>query len=431
MGMYILYNILLSAAAIFMTPYYLLKILFTGKYRKSFIQKLGGRQAKILANLRDGPRVWIHAVSVGEVTAAAPIVASLKIKRPEVQIIFSTSTETGQEMARKFIKGAGAFIYFPLDIPYIVRKMIKLAKPDVFVLVETELWPNFLRVCESHRVKTFMVNGRISPRSYRRYHLTNLFWKRVLNNLDFAGMISGIDAERIRDIGMDSAKIKVLGNAKYDALAALAAPALQEEIVRRFNVRKNERFFVAGSTHEGEEKIVIDVYQELLKRYPDFKLIIVPRHIERTKDVLGLLRRENFNDVLTLTDINNGRQRKDERIIVVDVIGELFKVYSLASIVYCGGSLVPKGGQNILEAAAWGKVIFYGPSMEDFSAEKALLEDAGCGVTIKSEKELLRGITQALDNPEELRIRGERGKAVVLANIGAAARYADLISKHI
>jgi 3-deoxy-D-manno-octulosonic-acid transferase len=230
---------------------------------------------------------------------------------------------------------------------------------------------------------------------------------------------------------MDSAKIKVLGNAKYDALAALAAPALQEEIVRRFNVRKNERFFVAGSTHEGEEKIVIDVYQELLKRYPDFKLIIVPRHIERTKDVLGLLRRENFNDVLTLTDINNGRQRKDERIIVVDVIGELFKVYSLASIVYCGGSLVPKGGQNILEAAAWGKVIFYGPSMEDFSAEKALLEDAGCGVTIKSEKELLRGITQALDNPEELRIRGERGKAVVLANIGAAARYADLISKHI
>jgi 3-deoxy-D-manno-octulosonic-acid transferase len=348
-----------------------------------------------------------------------------------VKIIFSTSTETGQEMARKFIKEAAAFIYFPLDIPYIVRKMIKLAKPDVFVLVETELWPNFLRVCESHRVKTFMVNGRISPRSYRRYHLTNLFWKRVLNNLDFAGMISGIDAERIRDIGMDSAKIKVLGNAKYDALAALAAPALQEEIVRRFNVRKNERFFVAGSTHEGEEKIVIDVYQELLKRYPDFKLIIVPRHIERTKDVLGLLRRENFNDVLTLTDINNGRQRKDERIIVVDVIGELFKVYSLASIVYCGGSLVPKGGQNILEAAAWGKVIFYGPSMEDFSAEKALLEDAGCGVTIKSEKELLRGITQALDNPEELRIRGERGKAVVLANIGAAARYADLISKHI
>ena len=136
--MYILYNIILIAASLFVVPYFLLKIIFTGKYRQSLVQKLGGRQTKILANLKDGPRVWIHAVSVGEVTAAAPIVASLKMKRPEVEIIFSTSTETGQEMARKFIKGAAAFIYFPLDIPYIVRKMIRLVKPDVFVLVETE-----------------------------------------------------------------------------------------------------------------------------------------------------------------------------------------------------------------------------------------------------------------------------------------------------
>jgi len=429
--MYILYNIILFAAAIIILPYFLLKIIFTGKYRKSLVQKLGGRQARILADLKDGPRVWIHAVSVGEVTAAAPIVASLKTKRPEVKIIFSTSTETGQEMARKFIKGADAFIYFPLDIPYIVRKMVKLAKPDVFVLVETELWPNFLRVCESRRIKTLMVNGRISPRSYRKYRLTKFFWKIILYNLNAAGMIAEIDAVRLKNIGMDSAKIKVLGNAKYDALAALAAPALQKEIARRFNVRKNERFFVAGSTHEGEEKIIINVYQELLKHYPEFKLIIVPRHIERTKDILGLLQQTNFNDVLTLTDINNGRKRKDERIIVVDVIGELFKIYSLATIVYCGGSLVPKGGQNILEAAAWGKVIFYGPSMDDFSEEKALLEDVGCGTTIKSAEELLQEILQALKNPEELQRRGDRGKSVILANIGAAARYADLISKHI
>jgi 3-deoxy-D-manno-octulosonic-acid transferase len=158
---------------------------------------------------------------------------------------------------------------------------------------------------------------------------------------------------------------------------------------------------------------------------------MVPRHIERTKDILGLLQQENFDDVVTLSDINKGRKRKDERVIVVDVIGELFKVYSLASVVYCGGSLVPRGGQNILEAAAWGKVIFYGPSMEDFSAEKALMEEAGCGNTIRNEEELLQGIIQALENPAEMKRRGERGKAVVLANIGAAARYADLISKHI
>ena len=192
--MRILYNIILSAAAIIILPYYLLKIIFTGKYRKSFIQKLGGRQAKILAGLKDGPRVWIHDVSVGEVTAAAPIVASLKKKRPEVEIIFSTSTETGQKMARKFIKEAAAFIYFPLDIFPIVNKVIKMARPDVFVLVETELWPNFLWACKTRRIKTLMVNGRISHRYYRRYRLTRFFWERVLNNLDAAGMISGIDS---------------------------------------------------------------------------------------------------------------------------------------------------------------------------------------------------------------------------------------------
>jgi 3-deoxy-D-manno-octulosonic-acid transferase len=429
--MHILYNIILFAASIIILPYYLLKIIFTGKYRKSFIQKLGGRQEEILAGLKKGPRVWIHAVSVGEVTAAAPITASLKKKRPEVEIIFSTSTETGQKMARQFIKDAAAFIYFPLDILPIVNKVIKMANPDVFVLVETELWPNFLWACKTHRIKTLMVNGRISPRSYRRYRLTKFFWRGVLNDLDAAGMISEIDSERLNRIGMDSAKIKVLGNAKYDGLASMVSPALQEEITRRFNVRENEKFFVAGSTHEGEEKIIINVYEEIIKLYPDFKLIIVPRHIERTHEVLGLLKQARLNDFITLSDINKGRQRKDERIIVVDVIGELFKVYSLATVVYCGGSLVPKGGQNILEAAAWGKVIFYGPSMEDFSQERTLLEEAGCGVTISNEDELLRGMIQMLKRPEELASRGEKGKAVVLANIGASAGYADMINKHI
>jgi len=429
--MHILYNIILLAAAIIILPYYVLKIIFTGKYRKSFIQKLGGRQEAILAGLKKGPRVWIHAVSVGEVTAAAPITASLKMKRPDIEIIFSTSTETGQEMARKFIKEAAAFIYFPLDILPIVNKVVKMANPDVFVLVETELWPNFLWVCKAREMKTLMVNGRISPRSYGRYRLTKLFWKRVLNDLDAAGMISSVDSERLENIGMNPAKIKVLGNAKYDGLASMVSPVLQEEVTRRFNVRKDERFFVAGSTHEGEEKIIIHVYKEMIKLYPDFNLIIVPRHIERTNDVLDLLKQANFNDVITLTDINKGRQRKDERIIIVDVIGELFKIYSLASIVYCGGSLVPKGGQNILEAAAWGKVIFYGPSMEDFSQERALLEEAGCGITIKNEDELLREILKMLERPEELIKRGQKGKSVVLANIGASAGYADMISKYI
>jgi len=191
------------------------------------------------------------------------------------------------------------------------------------------------------------------------------------------------------------------------------------------------KIFVAGSTHEGEEKIVISVYQDIIKRCPDFNLIIVPRHIERTGDVVNLLQQANLNDIIKLSDMNNGCQRNEERIIIVDVIGELFKVYSLATIVYCGGSLVPKGGQNILEAAAWGKVIFYGPSMEDFSQEKTLLENVGCGITVKNKEELSQGIINLLNHPEEIISRGEKGREVVLSNIGASAGYADLISKYI
>ena len=426
--MLILYNIILLLAAVIGIPYYLLKMALTGKYRKSLIPKLGGRQAQILAALTgESPRIWIHAVSVGEVTAAKPIVAAIKVRRPDVQIIFSTSTETGQGIARQLLTGVDAFIYFPLDIPFVVRRVINQARPDIFVMVETELWPNFLQVCHSRRIKAMMVNGRISPRSYLKYKTTKFFWRMVLRYLNAAAMISEIDAARLQEIGIAPEKVRIFGNAKYDALAAMASPELNEEMMQRLNIQAGGNCLVAGSTHEGEEAVVIDVYRELLKRYPDFKLIIVPRHIERSPAVLSCLQQAGLTDVVCMSEIKKGRKREQERVILIDVIGELFKVYSLATIVYCGGSLVTRGGQNILEAAAWGKVIFYGPSMEDFSEEKELLEQAGTGITIHNAAELQAGIFKLLESPQDMAARGARGQAVIEANKGAAARYADFI----
>ncbi len=429
--MRILYNILLLMVAIPGVLFFLLKMLITGKYRHSFLQKLGARQNHLLSGLPAGGRIWIHAVSVGEVTAAAPVVAALKKQKPEIRIIFSTSTETGQGMAHRLVSGADAFIYFPLDIFFAVHHMLNLVRPDVFVLVETELWPNFLAACRSRGIKVVLVNGRISPRSFMKYYRTRSFWKQVLANIDKAGMITDVDADRIRKIGLADSRIGVLGNAKYDALAAMVSQELYEDTARRFNVQPDERFFVAGSTHPGEEEAVIYVYREVLKRYPDFKLILVPRHVERANEVVALLGRAGFNDVVTVSQMRGGRKRSQERVIVVDVIGELFKVYSLATIVYCGGSLVPKGGQNILEAAAWGKVIFYGPSMEDFTEEAALLEDAGAGIRIANAQELLDGVLQLLADPPDLQRRGESGQRVVRANMGAAERYAEIVISYI
>ncbi|MGZ3594112.1 MAG: 3-deoxy-D-manno-octulosonic acid transferase [Syntrophales bacterium] len=429
--MYFFYNILLVMAALLALPYYAIKMTLTGKYTKSMGPKFGLIKPSLFAEMKGSPRIWIHAVSVGEVTAAEPIVASLRTHFPEACIVLSTSTETGQDMARRIVTGATSFIYYPLDIPFVVKKVIPKVKPDVFIMTETELWPNFIRVCKEQGAKVIMVNGRISQRSYQRYALTKFFWKDVVNLIDDTGVISAIDADRLMAIGMAPARVHVMGNAKYDGLAAKATPPVREEMQRRLNLTETDRVFVAGSTHDSEEKIVLRVYRRLLERYPDFKLIIIPRHPERGHAVLSLVKEAGFEDYITMTEIEGGKHLTGERIIVVDVIGELFKVYALASVVFCGGSLVPKGGQNILEPAAWGKIIFYGPSMEDFRDEKDLLEKAGAGITVKSGDELLAGILTLMSDPDALARKGEAGRRIVVSNMGAADRYAEMVRSHI
>ncbi|MEN6317805.1 MAG: glycosyltransferase N-terminal domain-containing protein [Syntrophaceae bacterium] len=428
--MYILYNTLLLVAALFAIPYYACKMIFTGKYRKSLGPKFGFIKPEIFQEMRGTPRIWIHAVSVGEVTAAAPVAAFLRKLFPEACIILSTSTETGQEMARRIVTSATSFIYYPLDIPCVVKKVVDQVKPDIVILTETELWPNFIRICEEKSVKIIMVNGRLSPRSFKKYAVTRFFWKGILNAISEVGVISEIDAERLKALGMPSSRVHVIGNAKYDSLAAKISPEIRTEMKEKLNLTNYDKVFIAGSTHDGEEKIVLNVYGNILKKYNDFKLIIVPRHPERGQAVLNLVREAGFDDSITMSEINSGRHRRDERIIIIDVIGELFKAYSLATVVYCGGSLVPKGGQNILEPAAWGNVVFYGPFMEDFREERELLEETGAGITVRGEKELLNRILDIYESGE-LPQRGEAGRAMVVANMGAAKRYAEMIESHL
>ncbi len=427
-----LYNLLLPLAALIGLPYYTVRMLVTGKYRKSLGPKLGYyADKKVFSCLQGSPRIWVHAVSVGEVTAAAPVVAELRSRYPGACIVLSTSTETGQVMAGRLISQATELIYYPLDLPFVVAGMLKRVQPDIFVPTETELWPNFLSQCRKRGIRVVLVNGRISPRSFRRYGRTRFFWKSLLAGLDGLGMISETDARRVLALGALPEKVQVLGNTKYDSLASRTSAVLQEEIARKLNIRPGIPVFVAGSTHEGEEAVCLSVYRRLLEFDPEFKLILVPRHIERGSAVAELVRQAGFQDVIRVSEIDGGRKRVGERIVLVDVIGELFKVYSLATVVFCGGSLVPRGGQNILEAAAWGKVVFYGPSMEDFEGEKALLEEVGAGISVDDEEELQERMLSLLTDPEILRRRGEQGRLAIAANAGAALRHADLIGHHL
>jgi len=426
---YILYNILLAFGMIILVPYYGLKILFTGKYKKSIGPKLGFLDVKgIAAALKSHPRIWIHAVSVGEVTAAAPILDKLRKHLPDACLILSTSTETGQEMAKKIVPQASAFIYFPLDFPFVVRKVVNLIKPDIFVAMETEIWPNFIRICKYSGAKLLILNGRISPRSYKRYMRTNFFWRRVLQRIDEIGVISQTDADRIKHIGIDQNKVKVIGNAKYDSLASRASDiGLQAEVYEKLGIIPGSLVLVAGSTHYNEESMILDAYRGLLAKFPDLLLILVPRHIERRQEVLSLIDRCGFADCITMSEIKEGKKRSGQRIILVDVIGELFKIYSTATLVFCGGSLVPRGGQNILEAGAWGKVVLFGPHMEDFVAEKNLLEATGAGITIKDQIELLDRASEFLSDPELLKSKGQAGKDAIFANQGASEKYVQMI----
>lgn len=429
--MLLIYNILLWFAFPFVVFFYGAKLLRRGKYRKGFAQRFGCLPEEILACRPGRPRIWVHAVSVGEVTAAAPIIVSLRERLPDAAIVLSTTTDTGQEMARRLVTGANAFFYYPLDISFVVRRVIEQVRPDIFVPVETELWPNLIHRCRKQGLKIVMVNGRLSPRSFKNYARTRCFWKGTLAALDKIGVITAADAERFRFLGMPPERVHVLGNAKYDGLAAMTSPSLREEIGVRLNIAPGDHILVAGSTHEGEEKIVFDVYRKLLESYPDCKLIIVPRHIERAQAVLSLARETGFPDAIMVTELMQGRKRLDERIIIVDIIGELFKVYSLATVVFCGGSLAPRGGQNILEAAAWGKVVFYGPCMDDFQEEKALLEAVGAGIAVRDGNELAEGILKLLADPVAMTSRGEAGRRAVAANAGAAARYGQMISEQL
>jgi 3-deoxy-D-manno-octulosonic-acid transferase len=368
---------------------------------------------------------------VGEVTAAAPIISSLRGSYPGACIVLSTSTETGQEMARRLVTDATAHIYYPLDIPSVVRKVIDRVRPDIFVPVETEIWPNFIRACWKRGIPVVMVNGRISPRSFRRYRKTRFFWKSVMQMTDATGVISAIDASRLEALGVEASKIHIMGNAKYDSLAARADHSLGNAMAERLDIPSGAQVFVAGSTHEGEDEVALEAYRGLVDRYPGMLMIVVPRHPERGGAVLSLAHGAGFHDCVTMTAIRGGERRAGRRIVIVDMIGELFSVYSLATVVFCGGSLVPRGGQNILEPAAWGKVVLYGPSMDDFTDERERLEEAGGGITVKNGGELLAEILRLMGDPEALRRRGEAGRAIVASNGGAARRYAEMIQSHL
>ncbi|MFC1531942.1 3-deoxy-D-manno-octulosonic acid transferase [Thermodesulfobacteriota bacterium] len=422
------YTLITSLLFLFCFPPFWFYTRISGRYRKKLKERLGDISPGLTQALSGSPRIWIHAVSLGEIKVAESIINALRKMIPGCSIILSTTTEHGRDLATDTFDNRIPVIYAPVDFIAAVRKALNQIHPDVLVFLETEIWPLWIAEARRMGFKTVLVNGRISLRSFKWYHKFRPFFRHVLSNMDAFSMIMEEDRLRILTIGADPYKISVNGNAKYDLLTDLVDPSIEEEMRNTLNLEASCPVFIAGSTRNGEESMVINAYQKILKEFPDTILLIAPRHIERAMGIASLLKKHDLSYQLR-SEIAGDREKRTEQVVIINSFGELFKLYSVSTIAFCGASLVPLGGQNPLEPAVWGKAVLYGPFMEDFLDAKALLDDNNAGIMVSNSEMLAENVIRLLKDPDLLKSYGNRAREAVQKNRKAAERHAQVIAE--
>jgi 3-deoxy-D-manno-octulosonic-acid transferase len=424
--MYLLYNTVLLLASLGVLPYAAVKSFHTTKYRAGFRLRFGHVPSETALAVQGVRPLWLHAVSVGEVIAAVPLVNALRQRFPHLLILISTVTETGQATAREKIADAPC-IYFPLDYPWVVHRVISRTQPRLFLMVETEIWPNFLRELRRQAIPAMLVNGRISPRSFRGYRRLRSFMCRVLPAITSLGMQTKLDAERIIAIGAEPSRVHVTGNIKYD-LVFEALTSADERALRADLGIGEAPVFMAGSTHRGEEEIVIAAYRRARLQVPGLRLLLAPRHLDRLDEIEALLRTHQ----LVVRRRSHGRPsspRDAASVLLLDTIGELAKLYAVGTVVFVGGSFVPIGGHNVLEPAAHRKAILFGPEMHNFHQIAASLLEAGGAEQVQTPEAFGEQLSTLLLQPERRRSLGEAAYRVLRTNQGAITRTVELIAQ--
>ncbi len=425
--MYLAYSLLLSLGLLVLFPLFLFKALAHGKYIAGFRQRLGSLPAT-----SGKPVIWLHCVSVGETQAARPLAARLKQQFPHHALVVSTITLTGQNLARNvFRTQAESVFYFPFDWRWSVRRALKAINPAAVLIMETELWPNFLRECKARQIPVALVNGRISRQSYGRYALIRFFLRRVLASMSIAVMQSEADAERLQALGMPSDKLFTAGNLKFDADGGSDLGETTIEIAERFGLQSDVPLILAASTHAPEEEIILESFKQLRTKQPA-RLMIAPRHPERFNEVASLIQNSGLSWTRRMNIPEAGD--RDADVLLLDTIGELPATYSLAAVVFVGGSIVDRGGHNVLEPAVAGAAVVTGPHTHNFQAIMNLMEQADAVIKLPAVegKDATRELTNVLsrllaDSGERARL-GLRAKQLVAENQGAAERTLKLVA---
>lgn len=414
--MYLAYSLLTAVVLLLALPYFLYAAIRHKKYVGSLGQRLG--YLPVSFNLDGDASIWVHAVSVGEVLAARPLLAALRERYPRLKLFLSTTTLTGQQLARRNLSDVDAVFYFPFDWPFTARRTLDVVKPKLFVMMETEIWPNVLRECQRRGVKTALVNGRISYKSFPRYRLIRPFFRRVLGDIDRFCVQGEEAARRLTELGADPARITVTGSLKFDSLGSSPTPGRgPERVLRFFRVSPNRPVLIAGSTLKGEEEAVIRAFNRIRITGGNALLVVAARHPERFAEVERLCRQEGLSTVRRSELAIDDEPRVDA--VVLDTIGELAQLYQIATAVFVGGSLVPAGGHNILEPAVFGKPIVFGPHMENFQEIAEAFLANGAAVQVRSGRELDEVLPSLMGDPVRRARLGAAARALIDANRGA------------
>jgi len=416
---YFLYNVILHLSALLLLPYFLIKMITARKYREGIPERFGFVDKAKFKNLKGAPAVWVHAVSVGETKAVLPVIRILKRMRPDVKIVFSTVTATGNRTAAKEGKGLiDALIYFPLDLSWAVRRVATMVRPSIFMVVEKEIWPNAFRTMHGMGAPVIIVNGTMSDRSARRYASLSFLFRDVFSKVALFLARTDEDLRKALSAGVSADRAEVSGNIKFDLAPNLMDGQFVAKLKEAIGVAPGTKVITAGSTHPGEEEVVLGAFRELRGEFDGLKLVIAPRHPERFAEVEGILKKSG---------LEFARRSKGARadVVLLDSIGELMTVYSFSDIAVVGGSLVPGiGGHNLLEPAYFGKPVVYGPHLTTYMGMAELLEREGGGIRAAGEKELAGALRSLLSDELRMKRTGANARKVVEENRGAAERTA-------
>ncbi len=422
---FLLYNLILLILSPAIALFILWRVIVTGKSRRSWREQMG--LVSLPDHIGDKQRIWIHAVSVGESVASAGVVTELKELLQDVAVVVSTTTQTGQEMARKSIADADGFLYYPFDLLPFVERSVERVRPAVFASTDTEIWPNFRHVARKRGVRTAVINGTVSDKTVRGARWAPWVYRWTLGNIDLFCMQSQSDADRIMSLGADPARVRVTGNCKVDEATIPMGDEERDELRSSLKLPNGAPVFVAGSTNPGEDGPVMDAFVAARKQsHPELRLIVAPRQVERREEIAALA---NERGLSCGWRSDPASTRGGEDVIILDTFGELARVYGIADVTFVGGSLIPKGCHSILQPISQGKPVFFGPYTFKARDMVGQAKAAGVGFEVRDGAHLGEELARFLSDQallDDVRVRCER---MVSANLGASRRTAEALAE--